>query len=259
MLNLVLASLKNQTFKDFSLIICDDGSPQEITEIVQAALQNLNIPSMHIWHPDLGFRKNRILNWGLHHAKSDHIVFIDQDCILHPEFMAEHFSEREKNTVLCGQRINLTSWVSEMLTPIKVSTGFIEKNIYWIFMSGLFMKDNNGIKGVYFKNLKLRKWANRKSRGIVGCNFSLFRQQLLEINGFDTRYEGAGFGEDSDIEFRLTLNGLQMKPACNTAVQYHIYHRLLIRENTNEVLFKSVLQEKQPRTKLGLKELLREN
>ena len=259
MLNLVLASVQKQTFKDFNLIICDDGSPEEIVSDVQNALQNLTIPSLHLWHEDLGFRKNRILNWGLHHAQSEHVVFIDQDCILHPEFMAEHYFGREKNSVLCGRRINFTSWVSRLLTPLKVSSGYIEKNIYWIMLSGLFMKDNNSIKGIYFKNSKLRKWANKKNRGIVGCNFSLFRQHLLDINGFDTRYEGAGFGEDSDIEFRLTLNRITMKPACNTAIQYHVYHRLLNRESANEVLYNSVLKEKQSRTKFGLTEQTLEN
>ena len=156
MLNLVLASVQKQTFKDFNLIICDDGSPEEVITDVQKTLQSLNIPSLHLWHQDLGFRKNRILNWGLHHTKSEHVVFIDQDCILHPEFMAEHYFSREKNTILCGRRINLTSWVSNLLTPLKILNGYIEKNISWILLTGFFMKDNNGIKGIYFKNSTLR-------------------------------------------------------------------------------------------------------
>ena len=117
MLDLVLTSVLNQTFKDFNLIICDDGSDSEKVDHVQNYLQNLNIPSQHLWHEDIGFRKNRILNSGLNAANSDYLIFIDQDCILHPEFVAEHINGKQKNSVLCGRRINLTSWVSQLLIP----------------------------------------------------------------------------------------------------------------------------------------------
>ena len=256
MLDLVLASLINQTYKNFGVIICDDGSPAEIVALVHNQLENLSIPCQHLWHEDIGFRKNRILNWGIQNTTSDYLFFIDQDCILHPEFMREHVEGKKENGVLCGRRINLTHTVSKLLSPKRVVSGFIEKNIWWILLAGLFMKDNNGIKGIYYRNPFLRMWANQKPRGIVGCNFSLHRKNLLDINGFDTRYEGAGFGEDSDIEYRLTLNGVRMIPACNTTVQYHIYHRLLTRASQNEALFDSVIHEKRARTNTGLSEQL---
>lgn len=256
MLDLVLASLEIQTFKNFNLIITDDGSPAEVVKHVHNSLEKLSFPSLHIWHEDIGFRKNRILNWAIHHCSTEYMVFIDQDCILHPEFMAEHVQAKQAKSVLCGRRINLTSFASNRLTPEKIKNHYIQNNLWWIILSGLFMKDNNGIKGIHYKNSFLRKNANQKPRGIVGCNFSAFKQDLLDINGFDTRYEGAGFGEDSDIEFRLTLNGVKMIPFCNTAVQYHVYHRLLTRSNENESLFNSILKEKKIKTDFGLSQQL---
>lgn len=256
MLSLVLASLQNQTFKNFNLIICDDGSPGNIVAQVQEQLDFLSLPSLHLWHDDIGFRKNRILNWAIYYCRTDLMIFIDQDCILHPEFIFEHVQQKKEKTVLCGRRINLTAFVSQLLTPNKIKVLFIEKNIWWIILIGLFMKDNNGIKGLYFKNSFLRKWANKKYRNIVGCNFSIFKSDLLAINGFDTRYEGAGFGEDSDIDYRLALNGVSLKSACNMAVQYHIFHQLLNRSSENEKLFKKVVKEKKIITPAGLKEQL---
>jgi glycosyltransferase involved in cell wall biosynthesis len=254
MLDLVLASIENQTFKNFNLIICDDGSPNDIVQSVHRKLHQLKIPAIHLWHEDIGFRKNRILNWGLHFCKTPYMVFIDQDCILHTEFMAEHISNKKEKSVLCGRRINLTEWVSHLLTPEKVKAQFLEKNIFWIMLGGLFMKDNNGVKGLHYKQPWLRKLANKKPRGIVGCNFSVAKQDLLDINGFDTRYEGAGFGEDSDIEFRLKINGVAMIPFCNTAVQYHVYHRLLTRSNENGSLYNEVVQRAEAKTHFGLAE-----
>lgn len=254
MLDLVLASLETQTYKNFNLIVCDDGSGAETVQAVHNKLNQLSIPSTHLWHEDIGFRKNRILNWAIQNCQTEYMVFIDQDCILHPQFMFEHMTYKKPKSVLCGRRINLTEWVSKLLTPEKIRHQFLEKNIWWIILGGLFMKDNNGIKGVYYKNAFLRRMANKKPRGIVGCNFSVARQDLLDINGFDTRYEGAGFGEDSDIEFRLALNNITMVPFCNTAVQYHVFHKLLTRSNENESLYAEVVRRNKPQTDFGLKQ-----
>lgn len=252
MLDLVLASIDTQTFKNFDLIICDDGSGPEAVKNVQHKLEQLSIPAIHLWHEDIGFRKNRILNWAIHYCTTDYMVFIDQDCIMHPEFMHEHNVNKKPKAVLCGRRINLTKWVSQLLTPDRIKNHFIQKNIYWIILGGLFMKDNNGVKGLYYRQSWLRQLANKKPRGIVGCNFSVSRQDLIQINGFDTRYEGAGFGEDSDIEYRLSLNGVAMIPFCNTAVQYHVFHRLLTRSNENESLYMEVVKQKKALSDFGL-------
>ena len=251
-LDLTLAALERQTFKDFELIICDDGSKPEAVVKVKAYLATLKIPATHLWHEDLGFRKNRILNWGIHYCQSDYMIFLDQDCLAHPEFVKEHFENRKAQTVLCGRRMDLIPWVSKILTPEKVRRGFIEKNLWWILPAGLYMKDNNGGKGLYFKSPWLRRLANQKERGIVGCNFSLHREDLLRINGFDFRYEGAGTGEDTDIEYRLKLLDVKMLPLVNTAVQYHVFHRLLTRISENEKIFSQVQAEKKAVTNYGL-------
>jgi glycosyltransferase involved in cell wall biosynthesis len=252
MLDLTLAGFSRQSFRDFEILICDDGSKPENVSHALASLNKLDIPARHFWHEDTGFRKNRIMNWGIHHCFSDYMVFIDQDCIPHQQFMQEHFAHRQKNSVLCGRRMDLTPWVSNLLTPEKVSKGFIEKNLWWIAPLGLYMKDNNAGKGLYFKSDFFRKLANQKPRGIVGCNFSVHRDELIKINGFDTRYEGAGTGEDTDIEFRMGLNGVQMLPFCNTAVQFHVYHRLLDRPSVNESIFAQVLADKKSVTDFGI-------
>lgn len=260
MLELTLASIERQTFRHFLIVICDDGSRTEIVKELHKRLEKYPLPVMHLWHEDKGFRKNRILNWGIQLCETDMMVFIDQDCMLHPEFMREHFEHRTPKSVLCGRRMDLTPWVSRLLTPEKVRSGFIEKNLWWILPTGFYMKDNNGGKGIYLpENWRwLRKKVNKKERGIVGCNFSVWREDMLAINGFDFRYEGAGTGEDTDIEYRLKLLGVKMLPFCNTAVQYHVWHKLLTRPNANEELFAQVRRAGCAVTSFGIREQLRE-
>lgn len=255
-IDLILASFEKQSFKDFEIIICDDGSKPEVVSWLKDRIDQMDIAVKHLWHEDIGFRKNRIMNWGIHHCDSDYMIFIDQDCIAHPHFVREHLEHRQKHTVLCGRRMDLTPWVTKMLTPEKIRQGFIQKNLWWILPTGLYMKDNNGGKGLYFKSSGLRHMANQKERGIVGCNFSLHREDLLKINGFDTRYEGPGTGEDSDIEYRLKLLGVKMQPFVNTAVQYHVYHKLQKRPSVNEEIFSQVQSEKKAVTDFGIQQQL---
>jgi hypothetical protein len=98
-------------------------------------------------------------------------------------------------------------------------------------------------KGLYSTNKLLLAWANRKYKGIVGCNFSLYKEDLLRVNGFDERYVLPSIGEDSDVEYRLALAGITVKPMMHLAVQYHLYHKLLPRPAVNEELFALVKKE----------------
>lgn len=255
-LKLTLASLEMQSHKNFAVVVCDDGSKSEVVSTLKQHLNELSFPILHLWHQDIGFRKNRMLNWGILKSPSDYLAFIDQDCILHPEFLKEHLTHRKTKTVLSGRRTDLTPFVSRQLTPEKIKLGYLQKNFWWIFLAILWMKDNNAPKGIYIKNNWLRNLVNRKHRGIVGCHFSVHKQDLLDINGFDTRYEGAGIGEDSDIDYRMSLNGVKIQPFCNIAIQYHFYHKLLIRKNVNHEIFAEVQRERQIVTQYGIQQQL---
>ena len=62
----------------------------------------------------------------------------------------------------------------------------------------------------------------------------------------------AGKGEDSDIEYRLSLNGVETKLFVHAAVQYHLYHKLQKRSAANEELYRTVENEKIIKTPAGL-------
>jgi GT2 family glycosyltransferase len=70
----------------------------------------------------------------------------------------------------------------------------------------------------------LQHLFSKSNSSIVGCNFSLYRDDLLAINGFDEAYHSPGIGEDSDLELRLRNNGVRMKSNKLVAIQYHLYH-----------------------------------
>lgn len=257
-LALVWASIQQQTHQDFEVVFCDDGSSTENVQRLLAAVQLSPIPVQHVWQPDMGFRKNRILDLGVMCATAEYLVFIDGDCILHPRFVADHDAGKMKGGVLAGRRAELTPRISGLLTVDKIRSGYLQRNFWWILVAISTQSSNNGTKGIALRSARLRALLNTKERGVVGCNFSLWRSDLMAINGFDTRYEGPGYGEDSDVEYRLRLQGIRIIPFSNAAVQYHVWHRLRERSSQNEALYGEVIAQKNAITRFGIAECVSE-
>lgn len=254
-MKLVLAGFERQSEKNFELIISDDGSSQAFQDGLQELMAHTALTIRHNWHPDDGFRKNKILNSSVLQAQSDYLIFIDGDCIPHREFVAEHLQQAAPGFCLVGRRVDLSSRITKKLTTDKIAAGFLEQFSGKLLMlrDYLFGNLQNWKNGLYFKNTFVRKLLNRIERGLLGANFSLYKKDLLLINGFDERYTAPTFGEDTDVEFRLRLAGLKMKPILSIAVLYHCHHKLLPRPRESELQFEIAQKENKAATDYGIK------
>jgi glycosyltransferase involved in cell wall biosynthesis len=253
-LKLVLAGLERQSLWDFEVIIADDGSNNKFTDQLKNLIPLLPFPLIHIRQEDKGFRKNRILNKAIVAANSDYLVFIDGDCVPHSQFLNEHSKYRKKNVCLTGRRVNLSEKITMQLSPGLVKKGYLEKKTLKLITDGLFGKSYYVEKGFYVKNNFLRDLLNKKVRGLLGCNFSIYKEDILKINGFDERYEAPSIGEDSDIQYRLELAGTKIRSLNNIAVQYHLYHKLLERPQENLDLFSKIKEAGLAFTPFGIKQ-----
>ncbi len=251
-LKLVLAGFERQTFKDFEIIIADDGSPEDIVIEIEKLSRNLSFPVIHVWQEDKGFRKNKILNRAIVSSRSGYLIFADADCVPHYEFVNEHFKAAKPKQCLTGRRVNLSEKITRYLTPQKISQGYLDENILLLIEDGIFGKSFDVEKGFYFKNNFIRNYFNKKKRGLLGCNFSIHKEDMLMINGFDERYEAPSIGEDSDIEFRLNLYGVDVDSLNNIAVQYHLFHLLQTRPEQNLELFADVKKSNVYYTPFGI-------
>lgn len=251
-LKLVLAGFEIQTYKNFEIIIADDGSEEKIVKEIESIASDYPFRIKHNWQEDKGFRKNKILNQAILASESDYLIFIDGDCVPHSHFVEGHIEYKSSGVALTGRRVNLSQRITNLLTPQKIKDGFPEKNFHLLIEDGLFGKSFDVEKGLYFESKFLRNLFNRKSRGLLGCNFSLHKKNILDINGFDERYEAPSIGEDSDVQFRLGLNGVKVKSLNHIAVQYHLYHKLQERLQKNLDLFEEVKNSKLAFTKYGL-------
>jgi glycosyltransferase involved in cell wall biosynthesis len=250
---MILAALERQSFHDFEVIIADDGSRKDVVAMINDIMTASPLHIQHVWHDDIGFRKTKILNDAIRNSRSGYLVFIDGDCIPHSGFMRAHFQNREEHTLLAGRRTNLSEKLSRKLSADKIRSGYLDKGFLLpLILDGLFGKSTHVMKGLYVGNPWLSKILNRTVRGVLGCNFSVHKNDLVEINGFDERYQAPAVGEDTDVEVRLIWNKVRIKMLKNLAVQYHIYHPKLSRPDVNLDLFKTVLAEKQSYTPYGM-------
>lgn len=254
-LRLVLAGFETQTEKNFEIIISDDGSDHGFTESLRQLIKRTTLNIKHNWHPDIGFRKNLCLNNSVKMSAAPYIIFIDGDCIPHPSFVEEHLKNAEQGVCLVGRRVMLSKRITAKLTAEAVSKGLMNSGkmqleMLWHYLTGRLFHFK---KGLYFRNKWLRKFLNRKkNRGLLGSNFSLYKSDLLAVNGFDERYQTPTYGEDVDIEMRLKLIGIRFKTLMNMAVQFHCYHKLLERPEESRLLYELAEKEQKAFTSYGI-------
>jgi len=223
-LRLVLAACARQSFPDFEIIVADDGSGTAVRDVVAAALRSSPRPIVHLWHEDRGWRKNVILNSAIHASRGSQLVFIDGDCIPSRHFLHDHWKEREDRRVLLGRRVETSERWSMGLTLERVDSGEFEQLGLSEIRDGLTGRSLRVEDGIRMPRRFLRLLLLRKVSGMLGSNFSVAREELVAINGFDELYDGPGCGEDSDVQFRLSLNGVLGKSLRNLAIQYHVWH-----------------------------------
>jgi len=259
-LKLIFEALTIQSYKDFEVIIAEDGNNAEMKELIEDWRKMNFFPIRHLTQDDKGFRKNKILNEAIRNSNTDNLIFIDGDCIPHSDFINAHIANSSENTALCGRRVNLTKSISNKINKESIlSLNYQKIKISEAIYSSLNRHKNefnfNIEEGFILKNKSLRKMLTNEDEHILGCNFSIEKKLLEKINGFDENYEGPGLGEDSDIEFRLRLIGTKFKSVRNLAVQYHIYHKKTIEEPGNMEYFSKMKEKREYFCSNGLTKL----
>ena len=225
-LDLIIDSLLNQTYATDEIIISEDGDSDEMKNYVST----LNNPKIkHLSQPDSGWQKNRALNRAINASKNDYLIFIDGDCVPYPTFVESHIALAEKNAALCGRRTEPGEKFSEQL---RTRTLNVQKFVSH-YISNYFKLKNDNIRhyddGIYFHPdsfvLKLLKKFRKKENHIVGCNFSCWKKDLENINGFDEDFTLPTTGEDTDVERRLRHFGMRMNSCRYSANVIHLYHQ----------------------------------
>ncbi|HBI81278.1 MAG TPA: glycosyl transferase [Bacteroidales bacterium] len=229
-LKVVLGSVFSQTDLRFELIISEDAEHDHVKAFIGEVKSP--VPIYHLSQPDVGWRKNRALNRAIAASNADYLVFIDEDCVLHPRFMEFHIKWANEKTILAGKRVKFDPYSSKLLMDGRISpkrmNSYLLSNYFTIKKNGArFIEEGFFINPYGFLGFipRLRTMSYLK-----GCNMSFPKSAIYEINGFDEDYVKPAIGEDIDLTWRFKKAGYKIKSLRNVAVQYHLYHK----ENWND-------------------------
>jgi glycosyltransferase involved in cell wall biosynthesis len=228
-LSLVFKSIEDQTLHPDEIIIADDGSGNSTKECIDDFQRSSSISIIHSWQEDKGFRVAKSRNKAIAKSNYEYIILIDGDVILHEKFIENHLNHAEKNFFVQGPRVLLNESITKKIIDNQnknlslFSRGLRNRknSIYSIFLSRIFIKRKNYLKG------------------IKTCNLAFYKSDCIQVNGFNNDIEGWG-REDSEFAIRLMNNGINRKNIHFNMIQFHLWHK----ETSREVLQKndSILQ-----------------
>ena len=251
-LELALCGLLLQTENNFELHIADDGSRSETSDLVEKYMEKAPFPIVYSWQQDLGYRKTKILNEAIRKSKADYFIFIDGDCVPHKDFVLNHLRYRQKGYYLAGRRVELGEQYSKTLTTDMVLRGELNRPNLGVLISCLKKDSEYFHRSFEITNPLLRKFLNMEQvDDMKGCNFSVDRESLFKVNGFDEDYEGYA-REDTDLEMRLQSLGLKIKSLKGLAIQYHVWHPRLSESENNKMKLKELIASPDFACKNGL-------
>lgn len=193
----LLISLKNQTDKDWTLYLSDDGSTNEIRNQQKAIIEQAQVDFPIVYFLDqqnLGFAGRHQFLFEKNQA--DYVMLINDDTILEPEYIAtlrKSLDTHPGTAAVAGiiLRWNFASDGSIKKTKIVDSLGFGKNRNHKVFDIG---------SGQPFIESKIPT----KVFGVSGC-LPMYRRIALDGQLFDPSY--FLYKEDVDLAYRLNKTG----------------------------------------------------
>jgi len=217
----VLIGYSNQTYNDFELIVADDGSRPSTKKLIDSFIADYPVPLRHIWHEDLGYRRQEILNVAIVEAANEYIIMTDGDCIPRKDFVEVHAQQAEKGKFLSGGYCKLPMKTSKLISKNDI----LSQNCFDV-------KWLNSIEKLDFSNtLKLGSDGFKaKFLDIISpttpsfnnCNSSGYKEDMIAINGYDERMKYGG--PDREFGERLENYGVKGKQIRHKAIVLHLDH-----------------------------------
>lgn len=201
-----LNSLMNQTYRNFEVIVVDDGIKPRHDRRTNSVIQRYLKNGMNI---KLLINKNSIgtprsLNRGVSESQGYVVVFTDDDCITNENWLTQlskAYSQRDVASV--GGKVIPVEFDS--IWSLKSSTTSIIGKVTWDGMViGNFDKGN---KTVFVDCLS-------------GANMSFRKELLIKVGGFDSTYDGNAYRFETDLCLKIRRLGIKIVYNPN-AVVYH--------------------------------------
>src|SRR5215467_11580671 len=242
-----LAAFAVQSFRDFEIVLADDGSDQDYASTLTKWAPRFPYGIQHVTQEKRGFRKARVLNRAVAISHFDPLIVSDMDCLPHRDFVRNHLTYVASGTAITGRRTHVRR--DALPQPVQIlqnGLGLTPLSLIGLRLQGRARIVEHGFVSPFLyqsNNLRLH-----------GSNFSVAREDLSAINGWNEEFEGWG-DEDSDLGVRLQNNGVRIRNLRNRVIQFHVMHDKLPAINPrNEALFERTRKERIARAAIGLAE-----
>jgi glycosyltransferase involved in cell wall biosynthesis len=217
----VLIGYSVQTYKDFELIIADDGSRPSTKELIDSYAKNYPVPVRHLWHEDQGYRRQEILNVAIMEAAHEYIIMTDGDCIPRKDFVEIHAKYAQKGRFLSGGYCKLSMKLSKEIAKDDILSGRCFdlkwlKSIDKLNLSNALKISANDLSA------NILDFISPTNASFNNCNSSGFREDMIAINGYDERMKYGG--PDREFGERLENNGIKGKQIRHKAIVLHLDH-----------------------------------
>jgi len=190
--------LLDQDFLDYEILIIDQTTKHTVETV--AFFENLPSRVKIINHqpPSLTAARNR----GIHEAKGDIIIMVDDDVILKKDFISQHLKYYDdKNIVGVTGRVELETHFKSKL-PSFLKSEFLKWTSYSQYQASVE-------KDAYL---------------MAGCNHSFRKAWAYKAGLYDENFTGTAWGEDYDFSLRLKKGGYKIIYSPHVAV-FHLYSR----------------------------------
>lgn len=246
----------NQSVLDFEIVIADDGSGEETRMLIEEFREHIFPNIKHVWHPDNGFEKTKILNKAILAAKSEYLIFTDQDCIPRKDFIAKHISYAQKGYFLSGGYFKLPMSISEKMNEEDIVSGRAFR-LSWLRENGLKLnfKSTKLVQSTAFTSFM--NFITPTKASWNGCNSSGWRADILAVNGFNEQMKYGG--EDREFGERLFNYGIHSKQLRYSVICIHLDHARPYKNkeafDRNDAIRKDTKKNRIIQTPFGIKPL----
>jgi len=250
-LRLVLNALLAQAQAPFEILIADDGSTEDTRQTIRQMARHSVVPVRHLWQTDAGFRAAAARNLAVAAAQGELIVFLDGDCVPRPDFIAQHARLAQEGWFVAGSRVLLSPALTQEAEAQQWPIHGWGRWTWW--RHALSGQTNRwtpllNLPGQAWRRQQAQHWQSART-----CNMSVWRHDLVAVNGFDESYQGWGH-EDADLAVRLIRHGVHYKNGRFATTVLHLWHAENDRSHLPENIarLEAILKGKHTQASVGL-------
>lgn len=213
---LTIKALNEQDYTGtMEIIVCDDGSAQNLIDHVRQSMENSSIIIKYIWQQDKGMRETVSFNNGIYLARGKYVIFLAGDMVPALDFVRKHVEAHTKEKLIVAGNRNWRGYINKQIfeklnsLPSKLFVETLESN--W--------ETDDSSKKREKGEVQIRsKWLSTQDtwRAAFACNLSIEKTPDLF---FDEKYLGWG-NYDQELALRLAKKGYETVYLDNI----HAYH-----------------------------------